>query len=415
MTPDALRDSYNELKRQAAPGVDQITWQQYQEGLSERLNDLHQRVHKGSYRALPSRRIYIPKPDGSRRPIGIAALEDKIVQHAIGKVLAAIYEEDFLGFSYGFRPGRGQHDALDALMVALMGRKVSWVLDADIQGFFDTIDHEWMLRFLEHRIADKRILRLVRKWLRAGVSEEGKWSGTERGTPQGAVISPLLANIYLHYALDLWVNAWRREYARGDVIIVRYADDFVMGFQYKHEAQQFMKLLAERLQRFRLSLHPEKTRLIEFGRFADQNRRVRGEGKPETFDFLGFTHVCSKTRLNRKFYVRRKTIKKRLRVTLKRIKQVLRERMHDPVPEVGQWLQRVVEGYYGYHAIPCNIEALLTFRQELSRYWLKVLRRRSQTSRLTWTRFRPIVDQWIPKPRILHPYPAARFYAKHPR
>ncbi len=411
---DMLRQSFRELKRQAAPGVDGLTCAEYEEDLPKRLEDLHARVHSGSYRAQPSKRIHIPKPDGRKRPIGIAALEDKIVQHAVGKVLSAIYEEDFLGFSYGFRPGRGAHDALDALNVGLTRRKVSWVLDADIQGFFDTISHEWMIRFLEHRIADPRMLRLVRKWLRAGVSENGVWSRTEVGTPQGAVISPLLANIYLHYVLDQWTLHWRK-HARGDVIIVRYADDFVLGFQHRHEAERFLAELKARLNQFGLSLHPEKTRLIEFGRFAADNRRERGQGKPETFDFLGFTHMCGKTRIRKWFIVRRKTVKKRLRAALKRVKTILRSRMHDPVHEVGEWLQRVVLGYYKYHAVPGNHEAMRAFREDIIRYWYKVLRRRGQKRRINWKVFGPIVKSWIPTTRVMHPHPSERFYAKHPR
>ena len=415
VTTKALQDSYFALKKLAAPGVDGVTWMQYQENLPGRLKELHERVHSGAYRAQPSRRVYIPKPDGQLRPLGIAALEDKIVQHAVGEVLSAIYEEDFLGFSYGFRPGRGAHDALDALVVGLTRRKVNWVLDADIQGFFDTISHKWMLRFLEHRIADKRILRLVSKWLRAGVSEDGEWSRTEVGTPQGAVISPLLANIYLHYVLDQWAHHWRRNYASGDIIITRYADDFVMGFQHHTEAIRFLAELKARLNQFGLALHPEKTRLIEFGRFAADNRRKRGEGKPETFDFLGFTHMCAKTRNRGWFLVRRKTVKKRLRAALKRIKTALRGRMHDPISEVGNWLRRVVLGYYRYHAVPGNCEAMRTFREDLIRNWYKVLRRRGQKRRINWQAFSPIVSLWIPTLKVMHPHPNQRFYAKHPR
>ncbi len=415
VTPEVLLRSYQELKKYAASGVDGVTWHQYQEGLEDRLADLHKRVQSGSYRARPSRRIYIPKPDGQKRPIGIAALEDKIVQHAVGELISAIYEEDFLGFSYGFRPGRGQHDALDSLSVGLTRRKVSWVLDADIQGFFDTISHDWMIRFLEHRIADKRILRLVRKWLRAGVSEDGKWSRTRLGTPQGAVISPLLANIYLHYALDQWVRYWRKEYARGEVIIVRYCDDFVMGFQYCQEAKHFLVDLKARLSQFGLALHPDKTRLIEFGRFAATNRHKRRESKPKTFDFLGFTHICGKTRQNKRFIVWRKTIKKRLCAAIKRVKMLTRSRMHDPVPKVGQWLQRVVLGYYRYHAVPGNIDAMRAFRENVLRNWYKILRRRGQKRRINWEKFGPIADLWIPRPKILHPYPNERFDAKYPR
>jgi RNA-directed DNA polymerase len=415
LTPEMLRESYLSLKRKAAPGVDGVTWTQYQEDLDKRLAALHARVHSGTYRAQPSRRVHIPKPDGRKRPLGIAALEDKIVQHAVGQILSAIYEEDFLGFSYGFRPGHGQHDALDALFVGLTRKKVNWVLDADIQGFFDAIAHKWMLRFIEHRIADPRILRLVRKWLRAGVSEDGQWSKTEVGTPQGAVISPLLANIYLHYVLDLWVHHWRKNRANGDVIIVRYADDFIIGFQYRREAKRFLADLKQRLDKFGLTLHPDKTRLIEFGRFAAKRRQERGEGKPETFDFLGFTHICTETRTGGWFHIWRKTTKKRLRATLARIKDVLRTCMHEPIGTVGAWLQKVVWGYYQYHATPGNLKAMNTFRKEITWYWLKVLRRRGQKRRINWERFGPIVKRWIPAPKVLHPHPNVRFYVKHPR
>jgi group II intron reverse transcriptase/maturase len=403
------------MKREAAPGIDGVTWHAYKENLGKNLINLHRRVHIGSYREIPSRRAYIRKPDGRMRPLGIAALEDKIVQHAVGQVISAIYEEDFLGFSYGFRPGRGQHDALDALFVALTRRKVNWVLDADIQGFFDAISHEWMLRFVEHRIADPRILRLVRKWLRSGVSEDGEWSRTTVGTPQGAVISPLLGNIYLHYALDQWAHHWRQKHALGEMIIVRYADDFVVGFQHHRDAESFLAALKQRLERFCLSLQMEKTRLIEFGRFAAINRRKRGLGKPETFDFLGFTHICTVTRIRKRFHVWRKTVKKRMRATLARIKAVLRFRLHDPIGEVGAWLRRVILGYFRYHAIPGNGKALNTFLKEVTRYWLMVLRRRGQKRRMNWKRFKPIVKAWIPTPRVLHPHPNQRFYAKHPR
>lgn len=403
ITPDALLRSYYELKKEAVPGVDGVTWQQYQEDLEQRLANIHERIYRGSYRAQPSKRVHIPKPEGRTRQLGIAVLEDKIVQHAVGKVLLAIYEEDFLGFSYRFRPGPSQHDALDSLWVGLTRRKVHWVLDADIQGFFDTISHDWMIRFLEHRIADKRILRLVRKWLRAGVSEDGEWSEIKVGTRQGAVISPLLANIYLHYTLNQWVQYWRKQYANGDVVIVRYSDDFVLGFQYRHEAERFLVSLKARLNQFGLALNPEKTRLIEFGRFAAENRRKRGEGKPEPFDFLGFTHICGKIRKSRRFIIWRKTIKKRLCAAVRRVKTILRGRMHDPIHEVGKWLQRVVLGYYRYHAVPGNIEAMRTFRDDIVRKWYKILRRRGQKRRITWKEFGPIADRWIPRPKVLHP------------
>ena len=410
-----LRESYYALKRHVSPGVDGLTWGQYEDGSEERLRDLHDRVHRGSYRAQPSRRAWIPKPDGRMRPLGVAALEDKIVEQALVTVLNTVYEEDFLGFSYGFGPGRSAHDALDALWVGIVGKKVNWVLDADIRGFFDTIDHGWMIRFLEHRIADRRVLRLVRKWLRAGVSEDGIWSKTEVGTPQGAVISPLLANVYLHYVLDLWVERWRRKFATGDVIIVRYADDFVMGFQHRHEAERFLKELQERMHEFGLALHPEKTRLIEFGRFAASNREERGDGKPETFDFLGFTHSCGKKRVSGRFTVRRKTVRKRMRAKLREIREALFRRLHEPVRRLGAWLRSVVQGYFNYHAIHGNMDTVRQFFKQVTRHWLRALRRRSQNPRMPWTRFQRIVERWLPHARVLHPYPNVRFFAKHPR
>ena len=366
LTVDLLRGSFYALKRKAAPGVDGMTWQEYETGLEGRLAHLHSRVHHGAYRALPSRRVYIPKGDGRQRPLWVAALEDKIVQQAVVTILNAIYEEDFLGFSYGFRPGRSQHQALDALSYALTQKRVNYVLDADIRGFFDSISHEWMLKFVQHRVADRRILRLIQKWLKAGVMEGGGWTETETGTPQGAVLSPLLANIYLHYVFDLWVQAWRKKHAQGDVVVVRYADDMILGFQAQAEADRFLEDLRERLGKFGLELHPDKTRRIEFGRHAEQDRKRRGEGKPETFDFLGFTHISGK---NRKGYftVKRRTIAKRLRAKLQEIKQHLRRRRHEPVARTGEWLQSVVQGYFLYHAVPGNLDSLGTFRTRLPR------------------------------------------------
>jgi RNA-directed DNA polymerase len=340
LTIELLRESFYSLKRKAAPGVDGVTWQEYEPELEDRLVDLHSRVHRGAYRAQPSRRVYIEKADGRQRPLGVAALEDKLVQQAVATILNQIYEEDFLGFSYGFRPGRSQHDALDALSYALLKKKVNYVLDADIRGFFDNLDHRWLIKFVEHRVADPRILRLIQKWLKAGVMEEGKWSEAKTGSPQGSVISPLLANIYLHYTFDLWVNVWRRKYAHGEVVVIRFADDTIAGFQYQTDADHFLENLRERLGKFGLELHPDKTCRIEFGRFAEQNRERRGEGKPETFDFLGFTHISGKNGLGR-FMVRRTTIRKRMRAKLRQVKQQLRERMHDPVPQTGQWLKSV--------------------------------------------------------------------------
>jgi group II intron reverse transcriptase/maturase len=415
LTIGLLRDSFYALKRQAAPGVDGVTWKGYEAGLEDRIRDLHSRVHRGSYRAKPSRRVYIPKADGRQRPLGIAALEDKIVQQAVVTILNQIYEADFLGFSYGSRPGRSQHQALDALVVGMERRQVNWVLDADIRGFFDNVDHEWMLRFLQHRIADRRILRLIQKWLKAGVSEDGVWSETKVGTPQGAVASPLLANIYLHYVFDLWVEAWRKKCARGQVIVVRYVDDTVMGFERRDDAERFLRDLGERMRKFGLELHPDKTRLIEFGRHAERNRKQRGEKKPETFDFLGFTHLCGKTSKWGRFMVLRKTSSKRMRAKLRQIKQLLLARKHDPVPQTGEWLRSVVQGYFNYHAVPGNGCSMGKFREQVARYWRLALRRRSQKSRMTWDRFRPLAQRWLPVQRVLHPFPRQRFDAIHPR
>ena len=414
-TVDLLRESFYALKRHAAPGVDGQTWQQYEANLEEKLVDLHRRVHVGTYRAQPSRRTFIPKADGHMRPLGIAAVEDKVVQQAVVTVLNHIYEVDFLGHSYGFRPGRSQHQALDALWVGLMKRKVNCVLDADIRGFFDAIDHEWMVKFIEHRIADQRMLRLIRKWLRAGVSEDGKWVKTDVGTPQGAVVSPLLANIFLHYVFDLWVQQWRNKHATGDVIVVRYADDSVVGFQYRREAERFLRELGERFETFGLALHPEKTRLIEFGRFAARNRQERGERKPENFTFLGFQHICAKGHWKKKFVVKRKTAAKRLRAKFKEVRLTMLQRRHLPIPEQGAWLRSVVQGYFNYHAVPGNIASLEAFRIGVVKHWLKALKRRSQRHQLPWERFGQLADRWIPKAKTLHPYPNERFYAKHPR
>lgn len=409
VTTSLLWEAYISLKRDAAAGVDEVTWEQYGEGLAERLADLHDRIQGERYRAKPSRRLWIPKADGRQRPIGIASLEDKIVQKALVLVLQSIYEEDFLGFSHGFRVGRNPHHALDALYVAITTRKVSWVLDADIRGFFDTLDHGWLMKFVEHRVSDPRILRLIRKFLRAGVSEDGQWSKTETGTPQGAVISPLLANIYLHYVLDLWVQQWRTRHARGEVYIVRYADDFVLGFQYKSDAQRFGEELRQRLAKFGLELHEGKTRLIEFGRFAASNREERGEGKPETFDFLGFTHYCASRRSDGKFTVKRKTIAKRMRAKLVQVREILKRIRSQPIHRQGKWLGAVVRGHMNYYAVPSNARSLCSFRTQAVEAWLKALRRRSQKARsLTWPQFSRWAEKWIPPVCIMHPYPNER-------
>jgi group II intron reverse transcriptase/maturase len=405
---ERLRAAYQALRRGAAAGVDGVTWQTYGQDLEANLHELHVRLHQGAYRARPSRRVYIPKADGRQRPLGIAALEDKIVQRAVVEVLGAIYEVDFLGFSYGFRPGRSQHDALDALTVGLKRRKVSWVLDADIRGFFDAIDHGWLCKFVEHRIADKRVLRLIQKWLRAGVMEDGAWTASEEGTPQGATISPLLANLYLHYVLDLWVQQWRRRRARGDMIIVRFADDFIVGFEHRSDAEQFLEDLRERLAKFALELHADKTRLLEFGRHADRNRRARGLGRPETFDFLGFTHMCAKTEKGR-FMLKRTTISKRMRTKLREVKTELMRRRHRPVPEQGHWLASVVRGHLAYYAVPGNIDAVAAFRTQAMRHWYRALRRRSQRSRLDWKRMDRLSTRWLPLARKKHPWPEDRF------
>ena len=342
---DTLRFAYSQLRRHAAAGVDGETWRHYGEALEDNLQNLSHRLKRGAYRAKPVRRVYIPKADGRQRPLGVPALEDKLVQRATVEVLNTIYETDFLGFSYGFRPGRSQHKSLDALYCGLHERRVNWVLDLDVRSFFDRLSHEWLVRFLQHRIADRRVVRLIQKWLNAGVLEKGKRTLVEAGSPQGGSASPLLANIYLHYVFDLWVQAWRKKRAHGDVIVVRYADDIVVGFEFKDEAERFWSELKERMQKFQLELHPEKTRLIEFGRHAAMNRKRAGLGKPQTFDFLGFTHICGKTKKGR-FMVLRQTVRKRMQATLQRIKIELRQRMHGPVPEVGEWLKSVVGGHY---------------------------------------------------------------------
>lgn len=412
ITPDLLMESYAALKRNAASGVDGVTWQTYGEGgegdFRAKIIELHQRVQDDGYRAQPSKRAWIPKADGRLRPLGIAALEDKIVQLATVWILNAIYEQDFAGFSYGFRPGRSQHHALDALYVGIERRKVNWVLDADIRGFFDTLGHEWLMRFVAHRVADPRMLRLIRKWLRAGVSEDGEWSKTTVGTPQGAVISPLLANLYLHHVFDLWIKWWRSHQAKGDVTVVRYADDFVVGFQHQHEAKAFLHDLRERLAKFGLELHPDKTRLIEFGRYAASNHERQGGERPKTFNFLGFTHRCATRKSDGSFTIARETIGKRLIAKVKDVRTKLMARRHEPVPVIGKWLKAVTNGYYNYHAVPGNLRALWLFRYEISKAWKRALERRSQTANVLWSRMITLIDTWLPRPTTTHPYPNQR-------
>jgi RNA-directed DNA polymerase len=412
--PNLLEEVFYELKADAAAGVDGLTWKDYEQDLERKLADLHARVHRGAYRALPSRRVYIPKPDGRQRPLAVAAIEDKIVQRAAVVVLNAIYEADFLGFSYGFRPGRGAHDAMDALVVAIESKQVNFILDADVQSFFDTVSQERLVHLLEERIGDRRMLHLIQKWLKVGVLEDGKVRASDRGTAQGAVISPLLANIYLHHVLDLWAESWRQREATGDMIIVRYADDFIVGFQHEGDARRFLDELRNRLEEYALSLHPEKTRLIEFGRFAAENRKRRGLGKPETFNFLGFTFICGKSRRG-KFLIQRKTRRDRMRSKLKEIKQALRRRMHQDIPAQGKWLMQVVRGYFNYHAVPTNRHALVVFRDEVTRAWRRMLSRRSQKGYITRERMRSIAETWLPKPKILHLWPRQRFAVTHPR
>jgi RNA-directed DNA polymerase len=411
VTVDRLRAAYRMIRPGAVPGVDGVTWQDYGQDLEENLEDLHARVHRGTYRATPARRVFIPKPDGRQRPLGIAALEDKIVQRAVAEVLNAVYEEDFLGFSYGFRPGRSPHDALDALAVGIERKKVNWVLKIDVKDLFDRLDQGWLMRFLEHRIADRRVLRLIQKWLRAGVIEDGKWSSTETGTAQGASVSPLLANVFLHYVFDLWAQQWRQCHARGDVILVRFADDIAAGFQYRSDAERFLAGLCERFAEFGLEIAREKTRLVEFGCYAAERRAKRGLGKPETFQFLGFTHLCAKTQIGQ-FRVRRVTNKKRMSTKLRELKIELRRRAHLPIPIQGRWLASILAGHFRYFAVPGNINALGAFRNAVIRLWMRTLRRRSQRHRMTWERMTRITQRWLPTASILQPWPNQRFDAR---
>jgi RNA-directed DNA polymerase len=405
---DLLQEAFYALKRNAAPGVDGTTWRTYEADLDLKLTDLHSRVHRGTYRALPSRRTYIPKADGRQRPLAVAALEDKIVQRATVEVLNCIFEEDFLGFSYGFRPGRGQHNALDALCVGITSKKVNFILDADVRSFFDEVSQQWLVRFVEHRIGDRRMIRLIQKWLKAGVLEGGVVTVSDKGTGQGSVISPLLANVYLHYVFDLWAHRWRQREATGDMIIARYADDIVVGFEHESDARRFWDAMRKRLEEFSLSLHPDKTRLIEFGRHAADRRAQRGLRKPETFKFLGFVFICGRSRKG-KFQLKRKSRRDRMRAKLSEIKEELRRRMHQPIPIQGYWLAQVIRGYFAYHAVPTNSSALSVFHYHVRRLWLRTLRRRSQKDRFSWERMTKLANDFLPRPKILHPWPNVRF------
>ena len=410
---ELLESSFYQLKKTAAVGIDGVSWHEYEQGLEERIADLHGRIHRGAYRATPSKRVYIEKADGRKRPLGIPSLEDKIVQHAVRTVLQCIYEEDFVGFSYGFRPQRSQHQALDALYVGITEKRVNWILDADIEGFFDNIDRDWLVRFIEQRVGDKRIVRLILKWLNAGIIEGTDGSDNGKGTPQGAVLSPLLANVFLHYVFDLWISQWRKRHATGDVVVVRYADDFVIGFEHEADARACLTALQDRLGNFGLNLHPKKTRLIEFGRGSAARRERRGQGKCETFDFLGFTHVCGKTRAGR-FALKRITMASRMRRTLAAIKEQLERRRHDPLGQTGRWLTSVVRGWQVYHAIPDNYPRLEQFDEAVTKLWRRQLQRRSQKgkARWPWSRMQRLVLKYLPRPRILQPRPNPRHHAR---
>lgn len=411
---ELLKWSYYRLNRDAATGVDRQSWQQYEEQLEANLTELHKRIHRGCYHPHPSRRVFIPKDSGGIRPLGVAALEDKIVQRALVEVLNAIYEVDFLGFSYGFRPGRSQHDALDALATAIKQTKLGWIVDLDIEQFFDRLDHSWLVRFLEHRIADRRVIRLIRKWLKAGVLEEGEWISSESGSPQGAVISPLLSNVFLHYVFDLWAERWRRREGKGNVVYVRYADDICAGFQHEAQARKFLSALHERLKSFALTRHPQKTRVIQFGRFAAKDRAVQGQGKPETFQFLGFTHICDRHR-DGSFQLRRETRRDRMRKKLREVREELQRRMHHSIGSQGEWLGQMMRYYFAYHAVPTNSHRIKSFRYHVVQMWRFYLRRRSQKDHTTWEKMDRLTDRWLPRPRIQHPWPEARFRAKHPK
>ncbi len=411
---ELLTSSFYDLKKQASAGVDGVTWQEYRQDLEERIHDLHGRLHRGAFRAKPSRRAYIDKTDGRKRPLGIASLEDKIVQQALRTVLECIYEEDFLGFSYGFRPRRSPHQALDALYVGITEKRVNWILDADIEGFFDNIDRDWLVKFMEHRVGDRRVVRLIRKWLNAGVIEGTDWSDHGKGTPQGAVLSPLLANIFLHYVFDLWIDWWRKRHAQGNCIVVRYADDFVIGFEHEADAHACLEALQARMSKFGLQLHPTKTRLIEFGERSWTRHRDEGSGKCETFDFLGFTHICAGTRRGNRFVIRRMTMASRMRRTLARISEGLRRRRHQSIGLVGRWLASVVRGWQGYHGVPLNYPRLMQLHEAIFHLWLAQLRRRSQRGKQRWTheRMGKLVRKHLPPAKITHPWPSIRHHAR---
>ena len=409
LTQGLLEQSFASLRKQAASGIDGVSWEDYAEQHQDHIKVLVRKLHTGKYYPQASKRVWLSKEDGSKRPIGISVLEDKIVQKALCWILQSIYEEDFRGFSYGFRPGRSQHNALDALYVAITQKKVGWVLDADIKGFYDNLDQEWLLMFITQRVSDKRVHELLVRMLRAGVEENGSWSSTEVGTPQGSGLSALLANVYLHYVLDLWVEQWRKQRARGEVYVVRYADDTVFCFQYGSEGETFRRQLHDRLQRFGLALHDKKTRLLEFGRFASSNRQSRGQGKPQTFDFLGFTHICEIRRSDGKFKLHRQSISKRLRAKVKEIKTQLLRCRSLKIDVQGRWLRSIVQGYYNYFGVPGNMTALNTFRTLICRAWIKSLRRRShKAAKLNWLKMQRLINYFIPSVKSIHPYPNQR-------
>ena len=415
VTPELLVTSFYQLKKQAARGVDGISWSEYEEGLETRVSDLHRRIQSGRYKPQPARRVYIPKGNGELRPLSIQCVEDKVAQQAVSMLLGQIYETDFMGFSYGFRPNRSQHDALDALTFGIVKRKVNWVLDLDIRKFFDTVEHEWLIRMLQHRVKDSRLLKLIVRWIKVGfVDDVGRRHPAHFGVPQGSVISPLLSNIYLHYVFDLWSNKWRADNAQGDIVIIRYADDAVLGFQNKWDANRYQAQLIERLAKFGLSLNTDKTRLIRFGRFASAQRAKYGAGKPESFEFLGFTHYCSRKR-NGDFMVGRITSRKRLVTQIKAVQVELRRRLHMPPRQTLAWLVRVLRGHANYYSVPGNIVRVSEFRQQLVKRWYKLLRRRSQRTSVNWSWFGPWVTSNLPKVRVVHPFPEERFYAKHPQ